>query len=323
MTLSQMTSRVRYLARVSSSSHDDTELMYRINDGMTEFAKDIHGLDKEGYVTIQPKFDSRTNWGLNMSGNGGDTTFAVTSTDRDDATGGTIASDLQTSIQAATTAWSSATVTWSTTDWTFAITVPSATTVTISSPVDNKNYLSAVEYLLGTGNTQATTTWTSSLPEDCTVEADLPSDYVAMHYVEWDNREMYQAGFDLFASPGYTGNPMYWHVRNRKLRLYPNPARQKMLKIWYKATPADFVDAATQASVACPLPDIYHIAPCYWAAAQLAEEGFEGNIADRMQRRYADQVRKYTLEYSNENPKMYSQNKGFLHPRITLSRANS
>jgi len=73
------------------------------------------------------------------------------------------------------------------------------------------------------------------------VQTNLPSDYLELiPPVEWNNSPLSPAPFDLFASPGVAGTPIYYGIRNKKIRLYPYPVSQESFHIWYKYLPAEF-----------------------------------------------------------------------------------
>ena len=311
MTLAEMTTRVRQQARASTLSHSDIDIINLLNEGMREFTKDAHGLMEEARLTVKPRFDTETNYGIDLTGNSGTKTFAITATAREDATGGLVASDLQTAIQAATTAWSTATVSWSSTAWKFTITVPSASAVLLAAPdATDLTYVDA-EFILGGATSQTGTTWTGAVPDDCAIEATLPSDYVSMNYAEWDRWELYETEFQDVISPEVNGEPTHYHVRGNKIRLYPSPQRQEYFHIWYKASVSELSGGAT-----CPLPHPYHEAPVFYAAALICEENEELNKADRFQARYQRQVNNYTITYANNSPKRARVRDRFRQPNF-------
>jgi hypothetical protein len=301
ITLDDMITRARRMARVTDTSHSDAVIMDLINEGVREFAKDVHGLWAEDYLSILPKFDSRTNYAVKIQWQSAvasaSATIALTGTDRTDATGGTVAADFETLVQAS---WGSATVGWSTTAWKFSINIPAATTITVTTPdTTNLTYVDGTD-LIGGGGTTAASIWVSTVPEGCTAETELPSDFVSIEHVEWDEIKLTQASFDMFMSPASLGRPRNYQVKGNRIRLYPAPSRQEKFHVVYKASPTEYTDAATQGSTVCPMPKNYALAPVYYAAATIGEENFEDAVAGRSQGRYASHVRNYIMEYANQ-----------------------
>lgn len=297
ITLAEMTTRTRRAARTNDSVHTDAIIMDLINEGIREFAKDVHGLWAEEYLSLLPRFDTRTNFAVKVTTNAASASLAITANNRTDATGGTIASDFQTAIQAT---WGSSTVSWSNTAWNFSVTIPGATSISIAAPGSaNLTYVDAAK-IIGGGASQSGSVWAGSFPEDCTVETDLPSDFVKIQYAEWDRRRLTPAQFSSFMSPRYRGIPSSYHVKSNRLRLYPVPSRQELLHIIYKASPTEYVDAATQTATVCPLPKRYELAPAYYAASTIGLENFEKEVETKNKARYFDQVRKYILEHANQ-----------------------
>ena len=110
MTLSAQTSRVKRLARVSSNSvtvtNTDDVVMDNINEGVREFCKIANGVPGEDYLTVAPVFDSRTNWAIRITTSGGTADrsaidVAITTNNRTNVAGATIAGDLQDTLSSA------------------------------------------------------------------------------------------------------------------------------------------------------------------------------------------------------------------------------
>lgn len=321
MTLSAAISRVRKITRTSALSHTDTEVMNAINEGIREWSKDAKGNIKETYISLAPRFDSGTNWALVMSAAGASASFAVTATSRLDATAGTVAADLQTAIRAATTAWATATVSWSTTNWQFSIHVASATTVSISAP-SQITYVDASDMVLGGGNEQDGSTWTSTLPRDCLIEADLPSDFMTVHHVQWDRtRVLDPIEFSHVVASQVHGTPTHYHIVNRRLRLYPSPNRQKLLHFWYKAKYPEYTSVTASATVDIPLDPPYDDAVVFYAASAVAEENDEVEKANLNRAKYREQVQFFNVHFANQNPRK-AEPKGFVFPQWILVDEN-
>ena len=182
MTLSYAVGHVASLARVTAASHTRAHIALRLNEGMWQFAKDVHGLTKEGYLALAPEFDTQTNLAIRLTITGGAdamvaTDVPITATARSDTTGTIVAADLQTAIRAAC-GTATPTVTWSTTTWKFTITTAAATTsLTIAAPT-GITYVDASDLLGLNHGTTTGNTITDNIPVDCTVQTDLPSDYL-------------------------------------------------------------------------------------------------------------------------------------------------
>lgn len=243
MTLDEGITRARRLSRTKSSSATDTQIMYKFNEAQKAFVKKCHGIVKEEWLEISPKFDIATHFAINLTITGGAsaitaTDIAICATDAVDQTGTQVATALQTAIQAAGAA--SCTVSWDTTTWKFTIT-PAATSteIIVTSPTDEETYADATN-LLGLDGS-GTSSYTGNIPEDCTVETDLPSDFLSIvRNPEWDERELYPGTFSVTSSPEHFGWPTLYEIREEKIRLYPSPNRQGRLKLWYRYLPADF-----------------------------------------------------------------------------------
>lgn len=293
MNLAEQISKARALSRTTDNAKTDSEMMDAINNGIREFSKDVYGITTDDYLTIVPKFSTRTNFGFVIDD--GTTSLTVTIASLNDATGTTIAASLENAIQAS---WGSATVSWDTAAWKYTVTIPSATYIHASDPPSN--YVSMVETIFGGTTEVSASALTGGFPEDCTVEVSLPSGFLQVYNVEWDKCELYPTSFDKVVSPEQHGDPTYYNVTDGKMRFYPVPDSQKMLHVFYRGIPT--VYPSTTSSMSCALDAEYHMAPVYYAAAEIAEENFEYEVSNRMMGRYSDQVRKYILQHANQDP---------------------
>jgi hypothetical protein len=277
--------------------------MDAINDGLREFAKAAHGLLKTGYVDVTPKFTTDTRFAFKLTTLGTAKTVNLSSAS-EDVSGGAVATVLQTTIQAATTAWSAVSVSWGATSWDFSIKAPSASGITVSSPPDtDKTDIDAVDLLFGGGGSTSATIWTSGTPEDCTVEASLPANCLDVDGVDWDNRGLFRTSLEKVMSPEYFGRPRDYYIRGSYIRFYPSPRRQELCRVYYKKHPTLFVDAATQASVSVSgIPEAYIMAPIFYAASMVADENFERAVSDRLMARFNRQVTQYNITEANKNP---------------------
>ena len=239
MTLSKVISKARELSRTSTTK-TDTTVMEWVNDALIQFSKDIHVQQKEAYLSISPRFDIATNMAIRVTITGGANALTATdvvicATSANDQTGTQVATALQTAIRAAIGVGATLTVAWSTTTWKFTVDAVDSTAIVIGSP-------SAIIYddateLLGLSDSD-TTSITGSMPEDCTVEADLPSDFLSILSVEWDNDKLRDTEWP--DSPERFGTPVFYSISGKKIRLDPAPESQGKFFIRYKYIPTQF-----------------------------------------------------------------------------------
>ncbi len=96
MTLGQQITYTERLAadtaaRTNVSADSEATRKY-INEGVREFSKRAGGVPKEDYLTVVPRFDSKTNWAIRLTIVGGSnalsaTDIAVTGTNRANVAG--------------------------------------------------------------------------------------------------------------------------------------------------------------------------------------------------------------------------------------------
>lgn len=243
MTLAEATERARRLSRTSASGASDTVVMGRINDAMNEFAKNVHGLVREGYLTLTPRFDLETNFAIRVTITGGTnamtaTDVAVCSAEAFDQTGTQVATALQATLRTAIGAGANLTVTWSTTTWKFTVDAIDSTAIVIESP-DGITYADATG-LLGLDDS-GTTSIIGSIPVAATAEVTLPTDYLGMvGEPTWDDTVLYRAPHDLFNSPLSIGTPQCYSIRGDRMRFSPSPSEQGICRIQYKYKPTAF-----------------------------------------------------------------------------------
>jgi hypothetical protein len=247
MTLAEATERVRRLSRTSSSGASDTVIMQRINDAMSEFAKSVHGLAKEDYISVTPRFDIQTDMAIRVTIVGGYNVHAAVdvplcTVDATDQTGTQVATALQATLRTAINSGGGgptlATVVWSTTEWKFTVSGINSTSITIEPPTGI--IYSDATGLLGLAGT-GTITFVGEIPKDCTCEATLPTDFLQIiGNPEWDGNPLYPAPYDLFISPNAIGTPQMWSIRGDRIRFYPGPDSQGICRIAYKYVPTAF-----------------------------------------------------------------------------------
>jgi hypothetical protein len=244
MTLEKVIDQARFFSRTSTSGADNVKAMYMVNEAMIQFAKDVPRLSKNAYLTVAPRFSLSGTLAVRLTITGGtnalsavDIPITDSATELTGQTGTQVAAELQERIRAAGP--TTLTVTWSTTDWTFTVDTIDGTSITFDEP-DSVAYGNACD-LLGFSGTYSDTSATSSMPEDCTLETDLPSDFVELlEAPAWDEILLVNHSYSEYGYPQVFGTPTGYAVSEKKLRLYPAPDKQGRLRIRYKYWPAKF-----------------------------------------------------------------------------------
>ena len=328
-----MVSYAERLARVSPNavtlaSTSDVTRTY-LNEGFREFAKRVHGLSVQDRLAITPRFDIETNYAIKFQTQGSKNALAssniyVASTSLSMASGSSVASYLQTAINAAVSASlgsGSITVNWSASSWQFYVSCgATATSVYFGSPSGDVTLVDASP-VLGLAGTNATSTFTGALPEDCTLRASLPSGFLDILYVEYDNEPLAPAPFSNFMSPESSGTPTHYAIQNKEIRLYPTPTEQKKFVIRYKGAIADISTDGTDDSTTCALPEEMHMAPVYYAAAMILEETHEPQQSIYFQQKFNAMVNDYKIRESNNTPTLFPQVATEAAPKVVMNES--
>ena len=340
MTVANQITFSRRLSRTSANAltENDTDDVVRqyINVGVDEFAKQGR-LSKQNFVTVTPTFWGRTNWYAKVEITDASNPLALSATnvalvqaDVGPIGGSTMATHIASGINAAIdTYWGSGTgsfsVSWSDETWQFTLGADTASTVTaisIEQPsVDN--FIDGTEKTFGKTGTETDSDgdleWTSNFPEDCTLESDLPSDFLEMEHVDYDDHLLYQAPFSIFMSPEVNSNwPEYYAIRDRKIYIAPTPNDRRMLKIRYRYLPDPVTLTGESDATECALPTENHMAPVYYAAGMILKENFEYNESNEMMGMYYNQVTTYRIRQNNQNAKVYPKNVDFFIPIVNI-----
>ena len=98
MTLGALIKKVRSRSRTDEDFFDDSEVQELLNEGLDEFAKDIHGLRKETFLALSQLFDTATTFAIRLTVTGGTNALAavdivITDTARSNVSGATVADD--------------------------------------------------------------------------------------------------------------------------------------------------------------------------------------------------------------------------------------
>jgi hypothetical protein len=248
MTLAALRSQARRYARVDTTAADDDQVNLLIQDSVDKFARDVGGFPEDVNLAIAAAFDTETNFAFHVKivSNGievVDTDVPITATAREDATGTTVASDLQTALRAMTGAAGTETATW--TDFYFTVDLKqgqlvSGDYVSISEPSAD-TYVDATEILNLSGTKTDSTVITGGFPPDCTQYVTLPSDAVSVERVEWDYNELIQTSLEYVQSSEAQGDPTHYAVRGRRIYLVPSPDEQDRFEVWYRGLPTSLV----------------------------------------------------------------------------------
>lgn len=242
MTLGALIAKVRSRSRVDAAFFANSEVQELLDEGLDEFAKDVHGLRKETFLALSPLFDTATHFAIRLTITGGTsdltaTDIAITATARTNATGTVVAADLQTAIQIVRPY---VTVAWDPVAWRFYIDALDPDSITIEAPT-SIHYADATSLLFNTTGTQNVQVWYGTIPEDVNLEIALPDDFLELlERPEWNGTPLVPATWDLFVSPQAPGPPNCYHVYQKRLRIQPVPTSQGMLRCWYRYLPAHF-----------------------------------------------------------------------------------
>jgi len=328
MTIANQVTFAKRFSRTSSNAltmtdTDDVVMTY-LNQGVKEFCKKVHGIPKREYVAITPKFDLQTNFAVQLTVVGGvnemaATDIVVAESEQFSVTGAVAAQHIQTMINAMNVtqlASGSMVVTWDASNWCFYLDAQ-ATSITVGAP-DKDTYVDYTDELFGKSGAQATTTWLGVFPDDCTVESNLPTDFLEDTYVEWDRTPLKRAPNDVFLSPQSHGDPIYYGVQADRIRFYPSPDHQGKCYLQYRSMIASVSASDATSTNECSLPTAYHMAPVYYAAALIAQERFEASMANIYRGMFMDHVNDYTVREANQNPSFEAKADPPIVPKVIV-----
>ena len=303
MTFARIRELSRRYARASSSTADDTEVNTKINEAVIQFANDVHGFPMESHLAIQAKFDLYTTEAFHLTivgstNNDIDSDIVVTDSSTNDMTGTAAATELQAQIRTAIGGSPDLTVAW--TNFYFKIDAIDSTSITVDEPTDSTNYTDATDILFG-GTGSGTTYYKGGFPEDCTIEANLPSDVISVQEVWWDNYKLYPTSAGWTVNPETYGDPRYYHIKGSKIRLYPSPSEQKRFYIRYRGVPAEVGTIEASTSIQSEIPTNYQKALAYFVAAELLRESFEEKEAQAKYAMYYKIKNQYLVAYNNRS----------------------
>lgn len=310
MELSEIAERARFFARASSAAASDGVLLSMMKDAARQFSKDVFGIPMEEYLLATASFNTNAKYAINLSITGGKNAFttadvAITSSTRTVASGTTIASDLQTAINAAI---ATGDVSISFSNFYFTIDTDAttvSTVITVGAP-DSEIYMDARDLLGLDGElTGSSGIFTGDFPEDCTIRATLSGTPIAIRQVAWDKTLLESAPRGFFVHPQAQGDPTHYYVEGSTIYVNPVPNDQKELYVRYKGIP-DLTDMASFASGTMPasIPAQFHIALAYWVSAELLMGSFEDEMRAHRLASYQQIVAQYRVNHNNQNSSM-------------------
>ena len=300
MTQADIRTQARVYARLSASGLSDTQVNTIIDQAHQEVCADINGVPKRATVAIGAKFFLGAELFIRVTITGGANALAatdiqVTSSTLNGATGATVAAGLQVLLRAAGPA--TATVTYA--DFFFTVGAPGATSIKIEAPTGT-THGNATNVLFGSATaTQTGVTWTGAYPRDCTIEANLPSDFHSMTRVTWNNIPILEAPRYFFTDPKISGTyPYYYYIRGDKLQLFPTPTQQFVCNIWYTSVPVSgYFTTDTWTPV---LPDRYHTLVLYYTIYLLLGATHEMDKSVFWYKRYQSEKNQYIVYNANQ-----------------------
>jgi hypothetical protein len=327
MTLGTQTTFVERLARltgaVTIATASDATKTY-INEGVREFSKRVHGLSTEAFVALAPKFEYDTTFAIKFTLGGnvntyGSTDIPIATTAGQNVTPTNFMAQIVTNVNAAV---GSLTISmgWSPSNWVFYINAPASTTFCqLQAPTDLR-YTDATRIIFGGGISKTgSITITGPSPQNINLETSLPAGFLEMTDVLYGSVHLRPAPWDIFLYPFSTGQPQYYGVKNKVIRMYPVPNRQDQFEIYYNGMPTDLGTDGSSDSVACPLSEEMHMAPVYWAAACLLDESHEFDKSQYYQGKFNNMCTDYKIREANNNPTMFPGQGMFVPPVITMS----
>lgn len=307
MTVAEIVDRARLYSRTTSSAASNDVCSGIVKDAVRQFCKDIHGIPIEEYRVVTASFDTNTSMAFNITITGGTNALAatdvvITAAARSEASGTTIASDLQTALNAAI---ATGDLVVSFTNFYFTIdTTASAvsTAMAIDSP-DAETYLDAQELLgLAASVDVSGGVFTGDFPEDCTRRVTLSGTPISVKHVAWDRYILERGSRELFVRANTTGDPCFYWVEKSQILITPAPDTQKELYVMYKGIPSlSSINNYASGTIPTEISEDWHIALCYWTAAELARFNFENDIIQINMGAYFKKVQEYLVDYGNQN----------------------
>ncbi len=300
MLRSEIRTMARAFARSSVSGISDNDVNSLIDQAQIFIARDINGIPKRSFVQIEAAFYISTDMRFRMTIAGtGDTLAAtdiqISATELSGSTGTVVAAALQTAIRTAS-GGTGTSVAW--TSYYFTITTTGATSQVIEAPSSDV-YSNACSILFGAAEqTQTGTAWTGEFPQDCTIEADLPTDFHSMITLSWDSVQLNPGQPSMFHRPQASGTPVNYEIVNDKIRFYTTPSSQEVCAIDYMSVPVGGIASDTTGS---SLPARYEMLLVLYAAYLILLTSHEIKEASALFGQYTKEKNKLIINQANQN----------------------
>jgi hypothetical protein len=324
MTLGTQTIIAERLSRTAGantiSNSSDVTKGY-INEGVRRFSDFVHGIDTSTFIQLSPKFDAGRDFAIKFTIGGNVNTFGsadipMVSSAINDATPTTLMGHFVSNVNA-TIESITISMAWSASTWTFQLYGPaSATSIAIRAPT-GVGYTDGVFSMFGKYAT-GTTTITGNIPQDCNLETSLPSGFMEMDYVYYGSWKLQKAPFDIFLRPRVQGTPSFYGIRNKQILLYPTPNHQDFCKIFYTGVPTELDTSGADDATECPLPSEIHMAPVYYAASMLLQEGHEYDKSVFNMQMFTNLANNYKIREANQNPSLYPSRGEYIPPKVII-----
>ena len=267
MTRAELRAELKRIARIGANV-SSTMLNSWLYEAVKKLQDETRWLEKTVIFYIREYFTLNTNEGFKLTVGSSSHVINLT-TAVTDVSGSQLASYLQSEIQSSGKFNStSITVSYSTSNRKFTITASTSVTgIAISHP----DYSTSVPYdcsykLFGLTDPQTsanTYTITGDAAPWCTSEYPLPSDFLYVKEVRYDEKSYPLEAASYKDRNIYTGTPKYYYIKNGRLGLIPQPTSGgKKVQLDYYYLPADFAsDSSTH-----PFPETFNYAIIYYAA---------------------------------------------------------
>lgn len=267
MTRAQLRAELKRAARIGANV-STTMLDDWLYEAVKKLQNETRWLEKTVVFYIREYFTLNTNEGFKLTVSSSSHVINL-STAVTDISGSQLASYLQSEIQSSGNFNSTGiTVSYSTSDRKFTITASTGTTAIV---IKHPDYSTSINYdcsykLFGLTDPQSsadTYTITGDAAPWCTSEYPLPSDFLYVKEIRYDEKSYPLEAASYKDRNIYTGVPKYYYIKNSRLGLIPQPTSGgKKIQLDYYYLPSDF----TSDSDTHPFPESFNYAIIYYAA---------------------------------------------------------
>lgn len=308
MTLGELIEDSRRKSRVHQAEASNQVIAGYLNAGIMRFSEAVGGVLREDILYPLPRFVVHENHAVALTT---DTHSRVNIALTSEASRGIGAQELAHAIQTSfrhATSDTDITVSW---DWdamSFSFTFPNNTTISIDAP--DAPYLDGTLFLGGIWQVSSPT-HTPKRYCGYVMEAMLPQEFIAPLKVSWDQRILKPMPINVIASQS-VGIPVVFAIRDKRIRISPSPRVTHTLRLMYSGfydlfdlsedvDPEEGDPVPLDLNQICSLPHEHHTAISYYAAAKIAENRFEEDIAAQRMKSYQQHVSDYRINFGNDN----------------------